>query len=133
VAVKTTRDIEEIGAPVHQTERVRSTPAVSPWEIRMIACRLRHASATMGVRVTDIFAERMATEGLRRSGEVGMAKASDTVIFFVEFADGAAATILGWADERSCLDRFASLRLVPNRTRRALVDVAITDDGGPEL
>jgi hypothetical protein len=133
VAIKTTRDIEDIGAPVHQAERVRNTPAVSPWDIRTIARRLRHASDSMGVHVTYAFAERMATEGLRRAGEVGMAQASDTVIFFVASADSATTTILGWANDRSCLDRFKSLRLVPNLAGRASADVALTDGGGPEL
>ena len=133
MAIKTTRDIEDIGAPVRPGERVQSTPAVSPWEIQTIARRLRHACDSMGVHVTHTFAERMVTEGLRRAGEVGMVKASDTVIFFVESADGATTTILGWADDRSCLDRFKSLRLVPNLAGRASADVALTDGGRPEL
>ena len=87
----------------------------------------------MGVRVTYAFAERMATEGLRRADEVGMAKAPDTVIFFIASPDGAAVTLLGWADDRFCLDRFKSLRFVPNLAGRASANVALTDGGGPEL
>lgn len=107
-------------------------------EIRTIARRLQHASDTMGVHITRAFAERMATEGLRRSGEVGMAKATDTVIFFAESPDRTGATVLGWADEHACLDRFASLQLALDPPATAPLDAGPLDAGplddvGPEL
>lgn len=105
----------------------------SPSEIRTTARRLQHASDTMGVHITIAFAERMATEGLRRSDEVGMVKTSDTVIFFAESADRAGVTVLGWADQHTCLDRFGSLQLAPNPPASASFDAGPADDTGPEL
>lgn len=105
----------------------------SPSEIHTIARRLQHASDTMGVHITITFAERMATESLRRSGEVGMVKTSDTVIFFAESADRAGVTVLGWADQHTCLDRFASLQLAPNPATMASLDAGPPNDTGPEL
>jgi len=92
----------------------------------------------MGVHIPIAFAERMATEGLRRSDEVGMVKTSDTVIFFAESADRAGVTVLGWADQHTCLDRFASLELAPHPAATASLDAGPADTGplddmGPEL
>jgi len=132
---------------VHHPNDIEVTPMTgsnqrpsqpSPSEIRTIARRLQHASDTMGVHIANAFAERMATEGLSRSDEVGMVKATDTVIFFVESTDGAGVTVLGWADQHTCLDRFASLELVANRTAQGSLDAGPADtrpldDMGPEL
>ena len=133
MAIKTTRDNEDIGAPVHQAERVLGTPAVSSWEFRTIARRIQHASNSMGVQVTLAFADRMAVEGLCGTGEVGMTKTADTMIFFVESKGKGMVTVLGWADHQSCLDRFGSLRLVPNPAAPELADTTLVDDEGPQL
>ncbi len=122
-------DVER--TPIAGSNQRPSQP--SPSEIRTIARRLQHASDTMGLHITCAFAERMATEGLRRSDEVGMVKTSDTVIFFAESADRAGVTVLGWADQHTCLDRFASLQLVPNRAPTASLDAEPADTTGPEL
>lgn len=116
-----------------RSEPIRRPPVLTPWEIGTIARRLRYASNSMGVQVTRSFAERMATEGLWRSDEVGMVKAAGTVIFFVESPDGRSVTVLGWADPRSCLDRFESFRLVPNPATPGPCDPVLTDGRGPEL
>lgn len=102
-------------------------------EIRTIARRLQQASDTMGIHITSAFAERMATEGLRRSGQVGMVKTPDTVIFFAESADRTGVTILGWADQHTYLDRFASLQLMVDPTATASLDTGATDSTVPEL
>ena len=129
------RDTDVERTPAADSNQRPSQP--SPSEIRTIARRLQHASDTMGVHITIAFAERMATEGLRRSGEVGMVKTSDTIIFFAESADRVGVTVLGWADQHTCLDRFASLPLVPNPLAQASLDAGPTDtrpdDVGPEL
>lgn len=113
--------------PIH-----RPSPVLNS-EIRTIARRLQHASATMGVDITRAFAERMAIEGLRRSGEVGIVQATDTVIIFAESSDRAGVSILGWADEHACLDRFASPRLAPSPPATAPLDPGPADSTGPEL
>ncbi len=122
-------------APVAGSNQRPSQP--SPSEIRTIAHRLQHASDTMGVHITIAFAERMATEGLRRSGEIGMVETTGAVIFFTESADRVGVTVLGWADQHTCLDRFASLQLVPNPLAQTSLDAGPTDtrpdDVGPEL
>lgn len=118
---------------VHQTGQIQSPPVHTPWEIRTIARRIQHASDSMGVQVTLAFADRMAVEGLCRTGEVGMTKTADTVIYFVESKGKGTVTVLGWADYQSCLDRFGSLRLVPNPAAPEIVDTTLVDDGGPEL
>jgi len=125
------RDTDVERTPVAGSNQRPSQP--SPSEIRTIARRLQHASDTMGVHITIAFAERMATEGLHRSGEVGMVKTSDTVIFFAESADRVEVTVLGWADQHTRLDRFASLQLVPNPPAQASLDAEPADDTGPEL
>ncbi len=122
-------DVER--TPVAASNQRPSQP--SPSEIHTIARRLQHASDTMGLHITIAFAERMATEGLRRSDEVGMVKTSDTVIFFAESADRAGVTVLGWADQHTRLDRFASLQLAPNPPATASLDAGPADDTGPEL
>jgi hypothetical protein len=113
--------------------RIQRPPQLSHSEIHTVARRLQHASDTMGVHITRAFAERMATEGLCRSGEVGMVKTPDTVIFFAESADRGGVTVLGWADEQTFLDRFASLQLVPNPAATASLDPGPVDNTGPEL
>ena len=123
-------------APVAGPNQRPSQP--SPSEIRTIAHRLQHASDTMGVHITIAFAERMATEGLRRSGEIGMVETTGAVIFFTESADRVGVTVLGWADQHTCLDRFASLQLVPNPLAQASLDAVPAnagpaDETGPEL
>jgi len=125
------RDTDVERTPVAGSNQRPRRP--SPSEIRTIARRLQHASDTMGVHITFAFAERMATEGLRRSDEVGMVKTTDTVIFFAESADRAGVTVLGWADQHACLDRFASLQLLPNPAATASLDAGPADDTGPEL
>lgn len=135
------RDTDVERTPAADSNQRPSQP--SPSEIRTIARRLQHASDTMGVHITIAFAERMATEGLRRSGEVGMVKTSDTIIFFAESADRVGVTVLGWADQHTCLDRFASLKLIANRAAQGSFDAGPPDAGpadtgppdymGPEL
>ena len=130
------RDTDVERTPVAGSNERLSQPSLS--EIRTIARRLQHASDTMGVHITIAFAERMATEGLRRSDEVGMTKTTDTVIFFAESADRAGVTVLGWADQHTRLDRFASLQLVPNPAAQASLDARPADarpagNTGPEL
>ena len=146
MTVRSTTGLDAGRAKAHLSQRrdtdVERTPVVgsnqrpsqpSPSEIRTIARRLQHASDTMGVHITIAFAERMAAEGLHRSGEVGMVNTTNTVIFFAESADRAGVTVLGWADEHTCLDRFASLQLVPNPPAMASLDAGPADDTGPEL
>ena len=130
------RDTDVERTPVADSNQRPSQP--SPSEIRTIARRLQHASDTMGVPIATTFAERMATEGLRRSDEVGMVKTSDTVIFFAESADRAGVTVLGWADQHTRLDRFASLQLVPNPPAQGSLNARPADarpagNTGPEL
>ena len=130
------RDTDVERTPAADSNQRPSQP--SPSEIRTIARRLQHASDMMGVHVTIAFAERMATEGLRRSDEVGMVKTSDTVIFFAESADRAGVTVLGWADQHTRLDRFASLELVPNPPAQGSLNARPADarpagNTGPEL
>ena len=125
------RDTDVERTPVAGSNQPPSQP--SPSEIRTIARRLQHASDMMGVHVTIAFAERMATEGLRRSSEVGMVTTSDTVIFFAESADRVEVTVLGWADQHTRLDRFASLQLAPNPAAMASLDAGPVDTTGPEL
>lgn len=124
------RDTDVERTPVADSNQRPSQP--SPSEIRTIARRLQHASDTMGLHITIAFAERMATEGLRRSDEVGMVKTSDTVIFFAESADRVGVTVLGWADQHTRLDRFASLELVPNPPAQASLDAGPADTGPPD-
>ena len=124
------RDTDVERTPAADSNQRPSQP--SPSEIRTIARRLQHASDTMGVHITIAFAERMATEGLRRSGEVGMVKTSDTIIFFAESADRVGVTVLGWADQHTCLDRFASLQLAPNPAAMASLDAGPADTGPPD-
>lgn len=118
---------------VYAAEQLHRLPVLEPWEIRTIARRIQHASDSMGVQVTLAFADRMAVEGLCRTGEVGMTKTADTVIYFVESKGTGTVTVLGWADHQSCLDRFGSLRLLPNPAAPEIVDTTLVDDGGPEL
>jgi len=145
VTVRSTTGLNAGRAKAHLSRRrdtdVERTPVAgsnqrprrpSPSEIRTIARRLQHASDTMGVHITFAFAERMATEGLRRSDEVGMVKTTDTVIFFAESADRAGVTVLGWADQHACLDRFASLQLLPNPAATASLDAGPADTGPPD-
>jgi hypothetical protein len=151
VTVRSTTGLDRGRAKAHLSQRrdadIERTPVAgsnqrpsqpSPSEIRTIARRLQHASDTMGVHIPIAFAERMATEGLSRSDEVGMVKTSDTVIFFAESANRAGVTVLGWADQHTRLDRFASLELVPNPPATASLDAGPADTGplddmGPEL
>lgn len=118
---------------VHPAEQPYRPPVLNPWEIRTIGRRLRLAADSMGVRITRSFAERMATEGLRRAPEVGLTKTAETVIFFVEPPGAKAPTILGWADRQSFFDRFTTTPAHPFPTTSLPAVPMYMETGGPEL